>query len=619
MWAEAAEKIFKPLNVRTVSEHVDVYGYIPRGPEVGRWSTDRTPYLRQIMDAFTDPSVRQITLMCSAQVGKTSAMLNILQYLVEVEPCDILYVMPTESIARDFVKQRLEPKIRATPSLLQRFGRQYAANDARRHGRRKIEEELLSKPFPAGHVSFVGANSPAELASKAVRVVLLDEYDRMIDTREGDPLELARNRTENFYNAKIVIASTPNEIGRSKIIDEWNDSTQYRYAIPCSGCGVEMYWDRADLSWECAKNGAPKIETVKHTCPDCGHVIRQGRETPSADDLRGGYWVQQNKGARGKIAFHLNVLYSPWVELARVAERVESTRALNDPRRMREIEGTMWGRPHVPRRREKNLAETLLDRREKYAAEVPADAVVLTCAVDVQSDRLELETVGWGRGKESWGIEYVVITGDPKQRAVWTELRAYLEKEFEHESGKTIKIGKMLVDSGYLTDEVYRFCSEFVGPSSHLGASRVIASKGVPRSASNPEFIRRVRLAGNAPERCAAVNIDVSQAKDWLLDDWLSLSTPQPFFCHFPARGAAGYDREYFDKLMAEERDENKEWQKVRDRNEALDLRVYNIAAVELWNPAFDAWWEYFNAERVPAAVRRAPRGRRVASKGIRI
>jgi len=72
----------------------------------------------------------------------------------------------------------------------------------------------------------------------------------------------------------------------------------------------------------------------------------------------------------------------------------------------------------------------------------------------------------------------------------------------------------------------------------------------------------------------------------------LRISEPGPGYCHFPAR----YDDEYFDQLTAEQvvtrfskGFRKREWKKVRARNEALDLRVYAIAAYALLNTNINA------------------------------
>ena len=63
--------------------------------------------------------------------------------------------------------------------------------------------------------------------------------------------------------------------------------------------------------------------------------------------------------------------------------------------------------------RGEQIEPTVLEARiERYGAEVPMDAGVLTAGVDVHQDRLELEVKAWGEGEESWVIGHHRIYGD---------------------------------------------------------------------------------------------------------------------------------------------------------------------------------------------------------------
>ncbi len=85
--------------------------------EPGQWRTDRTPYLRGIMDVFNNPLVEKITIMSSTQVGKTESWLNILGYIIDQDPAPALVVMPREPDAKLISKSRVLP-ILSLPSGL---------------------------------------------------------------------------------------------------------------------------------------------------------------------------------------------------------------------------------------------------------------------------------------------------------------------------------------------------------------------------------------------------------------------------------------------------------------------------------------------------------------------
>ena len=158
--------------------------------------------MRGVMDAVSDPTVRQVVVMSAAQVGKTEVLLNMIGFHVDQDPAPILVVQPTLSMAQAFSKDRLAPMLRDTPNL---------KGKVRDPRSRDSGNTTLHKVFPGGHVTIAGANSAAGLASRPVRIVLCDEVDRYPSSAgtEGDPIRLAAKRATTFWNAKVVTVSTP--------------------------------------------------------------------------------------------------------------------------------------------------------------------------------------------------------------------------------------------------------------------------------------------------------------------------------------------------------------------------------------------------------------------------
>ena len=206
-------KAVSPPPVLTVSQWADRYRRLSAesAAEPGQWNTDRAPYQREIMDSVNDPLVEEIVIMSSAQVGKTELLLNIIGYYIDYDPAPILVVQPTlKPMAEDFSKDRLAPMIRDTPAL---------ARKVRDVKAKSSGNTILHKAFPGGHVTIAGANSPSSLASRPVRIVLLDETDRYPPSAgtEGNPIKLAEKRTTAFWNRKKIKVSTPTIKGVSQI------------------------------------------------------------------------------------------------------------------------------------------------------------------------------------------------------------------------------------------------------------------------------------------------------------------------------------------------------------------------------------------------------------------
>lgn len=257
LFQRLAKQALLPPPDLTVSEWADAHRKLSKesSAEAGQWRTSRAPYQREIMDAINDPVVEDIVIMASAQVGKSEIILNALGYFIDYDPSPILLIQPTEAKAKDFSKERVAPMIRDTPTLKERVG------DAKS---RDSSNTVMYKSFPGGFVALGGANAPSGLAARPIRILLADEIDRYPASAgdEGDPLDLAEKRTNNFYNRKKIKVSTPTIKNVSRIEKEFELSTKEYYNLPCPRCE-----ELQPLSWE-----QLDFETESMRCCYCGHL-----------------------------------------------------------------------------------------------------------------------------------------------------------------------------------------------------------------------------------------------------------------------------------------------------------------------------------------------------------
>jgi phage terminase large subunit GpA-like protein len=559
-----ATSIYAPPPVLTVSQWADRFRRLSpeASAEHGQWITSRAEYQREIMDAVNDPGIETVVVMSAAQVGKTEAINNIIGYYIDQDPSPILIVQPTEQMAEAWSKDRLAPMLRDTPCLRGKV------KDPRS---RDSGNTLLHKTFPGGHITAIGSNAPASLAGRPIRIVLGDEVDRYPASSgtEGDPVSLARVRARNFWNRKFIWTSTPTIKGQSRIEMLYESSDQRKYHVPCPHCHSMQVLMWGNVVWP---KGQPKLAI--YGCSSCGAEIT---DADKPEMLRRGAWVAEKPGVN-IAGFHLSGLYSPWVTFGEMAADFLDAKHSRSPEILKTWINTSLGETWE---QEGVTVDdgSLFSRREEYSAEVPQGGLVITCAVDAQDDRLEYECVAWGMKDESWSIAYGVIRGNPAQSQVWAELDTVLVRTFEHESGVTLRIACTMIDSGgHHTKQVYAFCKPRQG-------RRIYACKGVS-GAGKP-------LAGRPSKGNAAgallFPVGVDTAKE-IIYARLKLVEFGPGYCHFPK--LEHYDQEYFKQLTAEKQRTKykngfpvKYWEKVRPRNEALDLRVYAMAALDALKP----------------------------------
>lgn len=407
----------------------------------GDWST--FAYQREPLDCCGQSSPYEIVvLMWASQVGKTEMMLNKVAETVSENPGPMLVVQPTLSMAEAFSKERLSPMFRDMPIL--------AGKVADAKGR-DAGSTIYQRRFVGGQVSIVGSNSPAGLASRPIRDLLLDEVDRYEDSAgtEGDPAELAIARTTTFWNRKVIFSSSPTIKGKSRIAAAFAESDQRFFFVPCPHCGHEqrLVWPRVE--WV---DDDP--ETAFYRCAKCEQAIPHHLK---ARMVAGGRWIAANP--KSKIAgFHISSLYSPWLRWSELVEQWQ--RAQGNPERLRSFINTRLAELWDDEATSAVTEEALLARRENYGPVLPAAVALVTAGVDVQADRVEVSFWGWGKGEESWLLAHMKLVGDPTGDQVWKDLDRELKREWKHPVVKSLRVRATCIDSGYLAQTVCQFAEE---------------------------------------------------------------------------------------------------------------------------------------------------------------
>ncbi|MGQ5522636.1 phage terminase large subunit family protein [Chitinimonas sp. PSY-7] len=554
---------WRPPRRITVSQWADAELYLSPedSAEAGKFSTDRAPYQRGIMDAFHEEGVEEIVVMSSSQVGKTLIFKAVIGCFIAEDPSPILVVQPNVEMAETFSKDRLAPMIRDTPVLRDKV------MDAKS---RDSGNTILKKNFPGGHITLIGANAPAGLASRPIRIVLCDEVDRYPESAgtEGDPVNLARKRTITYRaRKKIGLFSTPGLKGKSRIERAWLLSDQRRYHVPCSHCGTLQV-----LEWENILYDPDRPDQARMVCLSHGCIITDA-DKPGM--LAEGQWLKMNP-ASAIPGFHLNELYSPWRTFAEVV--IDHLKAKGNPQEEKTWWNTSMGVPYEEAGEQAD-ADQLAKRRESYDAHtLPAEVLCITAGVDTQPDRLEVEFVGWGMGESSWGIEPVVLYGPTIEPEVWERLDELLASaRFETEDGRTLRVLAACIDSGgHSVQQVYEFCTPRT-------VRNIWAIKG--QGGARPVWPKRQTKSKKYKGHTLRM-IGVDTAKDTIYARFQINDQDRTGYCHF----SMAYDEEWFQQATVEKRitkvdklgNEVRVWEKPSGaRNEALDCRVYAYAALQ--------------------------------------
>ncbi|MGN6520500.1 MAG: phage terminase large subunit family protein [Dokdonella sp.] len=436
----------------------------------GRWRNPNNPLLREPMDCMSKSSdVREVTLILPIQYGKTEFELNVLGYTMDIDPGPTMVVLPDDIAMNAWIDQKLASLIEGTPAVQRSLTSSNSRNAA---------NQKAFKDFAGGQLFVDHAKTATRLTLKSIRVMLVDELDKFASALGGgeDPVELIKGRNTAFpFTYKRCWIGTTGIKGVSRLDGLYDESDQRRYPVPCPHCGHEQPLVWSGLHWN---DDASKCWYV---CRECACAIDEHEKTAV---IARGRWVPEKPG-RPTRGYRANCLYYQIGQGPRWLELVHMYRAaVRDPAKLQvfvqERLAESWEDPAM----RKVKHELLADRAEPYRLRTaPYGVLAVTAGVDTQNNRLAVHIVGWGRGLQSWTLDYVELPGDPAEAAVWVSLVDLLNRGIEHEGGTNLRVEAVCIDAGgHRTEAVKNFVRTRPGGSHPL--RRAIAIFGaVPNNA----------------------------------------------------------------------------------------------------------------------------------------
>lgn len=592
------------------------------GARAGRFRTSTVEVARGPMLAVTEPGVQVLTAQVCTQLLKTTLLENIFGFFAHLDPCPMLLVQPGDTDAEGFSKERIGPMISATPVLRELVGTRKT---------RSAEETLTYKAFPGGFLALVGAGSPRNLARRPVRVVLYDEVDKYVVTREGDPIALGDERLATFETRALSVrVCSPTEADNSRIEKSFLSSDQRRCSVACPHCGHRQFLDfEQHVRWEKSEEGRHLPKTARVYCEACNEPWEEGqrrralqtarwhqtrpftccgeRQEPLAAYRRAwhedgaadpvdvvwawwsgprhavyrakcwtcGAWAVDNEHA----GFQGGKEYSPFTRDSPAHMAAKWVEAKDDEDLRKAFVNTQLAKTYRYASAKDVDVEQLAARRETWSeGEVPDGVALLTCGLDTQDAYVQVETVGWGRDGESWSIDARIIPGAMDDPTTQRDVDEYLQRRWTRADGRSFVVEAACFDSGgHHTQKVYEFCQARLG-------RRVWAIKGASERPGARQPVWPAKIVAQAKRATfRPISIGTNAAKDWIRDQ-LARTGPGPGYMHFPR----DRDIDWFTQLLAERVKivvkagaKLRVWEQIKGRaNEALDCRVYAYAAL---------------------------------------
>lgn len=556
-----------------VDQWSDAYMVIPKDSganEYGKYRTSRTPHARMVMQALSDHHpCKRVALMGASQMLKTQVGLNWFAASVHQSPANFLWILPTGKLAKR-TSTRISKTIAAVPELAERVAAPRSRDSV---------NTLDTKEYIGGSLFIVTAGAAANLSEVPARRVLFDEVDRAEANvnGEGDPVALAEARQTTFErNRKAYYPSSPTITGESIIEKLYLRGTQHEALADCVHCGhaQPLAFERLILS----DDG----QNAMYPCSECGAYMV---ETDKSKMFARGAWSEGVAGDGETVSFTISGMFLPygwlpWIALKREYDKAKAKLEEGSEESMIAFYNTRLARCWE-RQKEQTQYDELMARAEDYKlGQVPAGGLVLTAAIDTQNDRLELKVVAWGEGMESWIVDYQIIQGSPAEDATWERADELLKTRYRHAGGEMMVISAAFVDSGGAhTQDVYNFA--YTRKRRSIFAIKGASRPDRPILSAKPTIVD-ITWRGKTERQGAQLwFIGTDTAKDYLASRWKKASGPGAV--HF----SQDLREDYYKQLTAEYRSHVYKrgrkvsiWEKKQsDRNEALDLMVYNLAA----------------------------------------
>lgn len=407
-------------------------------PLPGRWRSDNSPWVRPLMEAFSDNRVRDIAVQCSAQSSKTQTLLCLACWAIAEDPGPALWVTTARDEAKDFIRDRVGPTF-ANCLPVARLLR---------------GTEGTSFIFPTMSFYFSGAGSKSKLQSKPVRWLFLDEVRNYRPGR----LEMVLKRTRSWFNCRRVLLSTAGN--KNDAMDRaFRAGDQRTFHFRCPACQVLhplrfdlLKWDTNEITrpagvWDHAR----LADTIRLECPGCQHTIR---DTPGERRriAASGCFVPLNpKAEPSSVSFTWNALLPPLVPWRAIVSEFLAARqaaAGGDMEPLRSFVTETLGEPWEDRLGEVEDFAGLVSQQREYAFDDTWP-----------EERLRFLTADkQAAGGEHYWWAVRAFAGARKSRLLAYGCARTEAELVEAQRKHRVPSSNCWMDSGFDAPAVYRFC-----------------------------------------------------------------------------------------------------------------------------------------------------------------
>lgn len=459
--------IWVPQIIRMVSEWAEKRRIMSKydSPDAGLpWNLAKVPYTRYIMDLFSTVKIRKLVLKWATQTCKTNLMLNCMGYTMDERPGPIMVVYPTGETVERASTTRIEPMIRACPTLHEKRTKQWKRTEMHYHG---------------GVLYLASSQSGSELSSAPIEVAIGDElkdwpaYTSM--GRGADPVKYLSDRQKQFpYTKKLLLVSSPSleDAPISKHLQSCE--AVLFYWVPCPHCaekfrfsfkgrysndfntimgtsdagGVRFGKERWPAGTESMDSGHPGYwqHAKKYAYYECPHCKGEITDRHKPRMVKQGQWLDAEKepldGNVESVGAILSSIYSLDLKFGDIA--YEFLECKGDLEKFMNFVTGWLALDWKQKVADVKTSDILSRKCDLPPRTVPKQAVALTCGVDVQKHGFYFAVWAWSVQMESWLVEYGYLTAwEEVEKLIFETNYPVMESE-----GVNMGIWRAAVDTG---------------------------------------------------------------------------------------------------------------------------------------------------------------------------
>lgn len=596
----------------------------------GKASFERFPFWVEPLNLLSpDDPTHIITIMGGAQIGKSTNFIESgIGYLIKNHPGNIILTAADQ----EMIKTQMSKKI---DNMIAHSGLTYLIrpNTIKKKNLKTGDRDDM-KEFPGGSLIAQSVKAVDKIKQNSFRYGFFDDFEAAIrgQKQAGDISDLLIMRFNSFKDKmKICFLSTPEIKGMSMIEPAFLKGDQRYYFMPCPICGefIRYEWESKNEDGEIIggivfeKDEKGLIEgSVGYKCPICGDVFP---ETHKKEMLANGKWIATAEPSRPDWkSYHISGLYSPpgffdWTHHVRQWINIFPENGIVNEPKLQVFTNLVLGLTYEETAKETNAALISRNLREYKIGVVPDELseqdgngkiIMLTCACDLngfEDDcRLDYEILAHSQSGSTYSVEHGSIgtfqrgmgkegrdlwnyfIGQP--RNVWDVFRERVSRSFETQSGETMSIVCVGVDSGHFTQHAYQFVEQGISNISVLSLKGDAEERSRPTRADTMTFKK-------SRERFDLYLVQTNQIKDYVSECMRLkiIDSVQPVgFMNYPMPEDGLYDYRYFDQYESEvRRPVNSKngieiayvWEKKTSQsaNHWFDCRIYNMVIRDIF------------------------------------